>query len=134
MAIDYGTKRCGIAVTDPLHISITGLETLPPEKLMPFLQAYFQEEEVTTVVLGMPHHADGSPAQIAPVIEKFKKQLIKQFPDKEVIFQDESFSSVDAKEIILQSGKGKKKRRDKSLVDRVSATLILKAYLEAHVW
>jgi putative Holliday junction resolvase len=134
MAIDYGTKKTGIAVTDPLHIVITGLDTVPTEKLTAFLESYFQQEEVSTIVLGMPHHPDGQPAQIAPVIRKFGEGLKKKFPDMTVAWQDESYTSVEAREIILQSGARKKKRRDKNLVDKVSATLILRAYMEANYW
>jgi len=134
MAIDYGTKKTGIAVTDPLHIVITGLDTVPTKDLVAFLESYFQQEEVSTIVLGMPHHPDGQPAQIAPMIRTFAKQLKHKFPDKTVDWQDESYTSVEAREIILQSGARKKKRRDKNLVDKVSATLILRAYMEANYW
>lgn len=130
LAIDYGTKRTGIAVTDPLQIIANGLDTVPTEKLFDFLNKYLTAEEVETIVVGEPMHLDGSPAQIAPLIEKFKKKLTELFPAITVVSQDERFTSADAKQIILQSGAKKKKRRDKALVDKVSAILILQEYLE----
>lgn len=134
LAIDYGSKKTGIAVTDPLHITISGLDTVPTVDLISFLEAYFQEEEVSVIVLGMPHHADGQPAQLAPVIRQLGEKLKKKFPEKTIALQDEAFSSVEAKQVILQSGARKKKRRDKTLVDKVSATLILRDYMEANYW
>ncbi len=134
MAIDYGLKRTGIAVTDPLRIVISGLDTSPTKDLLIFLENYLQEEEVSIIVFGMPYHPDGQPAQIAPAIERFAKKVVKKWPDVEIAWQDESFTSVEARQVILQSGARKKKRRDKSLVDKVSATLILKGYMEANYW
>ena len=134
MAIDYGAKKTGVAVTDTLHITITGLDTVATEDLLSFLESYFREEEVSTIVLGLPHHPDGQPAQLAPQIRTLGEQLKKKFSNKLITFQDETYSSVEARQLILQSGARKKKRRDKSLVDKVSATLILRDYLEANHW
>ena len=134
MAIDYGSKKTGIAVTDPLQIIVTGLDTVPTNELIAFLESYLKEEEVNTIVLGMPYHPDGQPAQLAPVIRKFGKQLEKKFPEVRIAWQDESYTSVEAKQVILRSGARKKKRRDKNLVDRVSAQLILQAYMETNHW
>lgn len=134
LAIDYGTKKTGLAVTDPLHITITGLDTLPTDRLIPFLEDYLREEEVSEIVLGLPHHPDGKPAQLAPVIRRLGRQLEKKFPGIVIAWQDESFTSSEAREIILRSGARKKKRRDKTLVDKVSATLILRAHMEANYW
>lgn len=130
MAIDYGTKKTGIAVTDPLQIIVGGLDTLPTSELMDFLVGYVGREEVSKIVIGYPYHPDGNPGQLAPVIEKLGERIGKKFPLIEIVFQDESFTTKQAKEIILQSGHKKKKRRDKSLVDKVSAILILQDYLK----
>lgn len=130
LAIDYGTKRIGIAVTDPLQIIANGLDTVSTEKVFEFLKGYLKMEEVETIVVGEPMHLDGTPAQIAPQVEAFKKKLRELFPAVKVVSQDERFTSEDAKRIILQSGAKKKKRRDKALVDKISAVLILQEYLE----
>lgn len=131
MAIDYGTKRTGIATTDPLQIIASGLTTIPTGEVFEFLKNYLQEEEVEKIVVGEPLHPDGKPAQIAHLVVGFVRNLRKQFPDVEVVTHDERFTSVDAKAIILQSGVSKKKRRDKSLVDKISAALILEDYLKS---
>ncbi len=130
LAIDYGTKRVGMAVSDPLKIVATGLDTLPEPEVLGFLKDYLNKEEVETIVVGDPLNLDGSPGKIAPLVNKFVAQLKKQFPASSVILRDERFTSEDAKKIILQSGAKKKKRRDKALVDKVSAVLILQDYLE----
>lgn len=134
MAIDYGARKTGLAVTDTLHITITGLDTVATQDLISFLESYFREEEVSTIILGMPHHPDGQPAQLAPQIQALGEQLKKKFSDKTIDFQDETYTSVEARQVILQSGARKKKRRDKNLVDKVSATLILRDYMEANHW
>lgn len=130
MAIDYGTKRTGLAVTDPLQIIANGLDTVPTDTIFEYLTTYFSQEEVETIVVGEPMHMDGSPAQIAHLVVGFVRKLKKLFPKVEVVTHDERFTSEDAKKIILMSGAKKKKRRDKSLVDKVSAVLILQDYLE----
>ncbi|NND33004.1 MAG: Holliday junction resolvase RuvX [Saprospiraceae bacterium] len=130
MAIDYGRKKTGLAVTDPLQIVAGGLETIPTSELLTFLGKYFEKEEVIKIVLGYPYHPDGNPAQLAPEIEKLANQIRKQFPKIQVDFHDESLTSKQAKEVILMSGYKKKKRRDKKLIDKVSAILILQDYLK----
>lgn len=130
MGIDYGTKRTGIAVTDPLQIIASGLTTIPTHELFDFLAEYFQQEEVEKVVVGEPMHKDGNPAQIAHMVVGFVRKLKKQFPQIEVVTHDERGTSVLAKEIILQSGLKQKKRRDKTLVDKIAAALILEDYLK----
>ena len=134
LGIDYGTKRTGIATTDPLKIIATGLETVATDALIDYLSRYLAEEEVECIVVGMPLHPDGNPAQIAPEVERFVKKIRQLFPQVQVITWDERYTSEDAKRIILQSGARKQKRRDKSLVDKISAALILEDYLKAHVW
>ncbi len=134
MGIDYGTKRTGIAVTDPLQIIASNLETVPTANLYPWLKAYFESEIVEKIIVGEPLHLDGNPAQIAPLVYTFVKKLKKLYPDKEVILQDERFTSKEAERIIIRSGIKKMKRRDKSLVDKISAALILESYMKEHVW
>ncbi len=131
LAIDYGTKRTGLAVTDPLQIIASGLDTLPTEQVLDFLKKYIATEEVESIVVGEPMHWDGNPAQLAPKIQAFVARLRELFPHLEVFMQDERFTSEDAKKIILQSGAKKKKRQDKALVDKISAILILQEYLES---
>ncbi|MBX2929606.1 MAG: Holliday junction resolvase RuvX [Saprospiraceae bacterium] len=130
LAIDYGTKRTGIAVSDPLQIIASGLETVPTPQIFDFLTKYMAEEEVETIVVGEPMYPDGNPAQIAHLVVGFVRQLQRLFPHIEIAMQDERFSSEEAKEVIRQSGAGQKKRRDKSLVDKVSAAIILQNFME----
>ena len=134
LAIDFGLKRTGIAVTDPLKIIASGLTTLPTADVLDFLKKYCAEEEVERFVVGLPLHPDGNPAQIAPQADAFAKRLRQLFPDKEVHRQDERYTSVQAKQIILQSGAKKQKRRDKNLVDKVAAALILEQYMLDNYW
>jgi putative Holliday junction resolvase len=134
LAIDYGLKRCGIAVTDPLRIIASGLTTVETKELMDFLKTYCAEEDVACFVVGLPMHHDGNPAQIAPQVDAFSEKLQKQFPDKPVFRYDERYTSKEASKIILQSGIKKSKRRDKALVDKIAAALILEHYMEANHW
>jgi len=134
MGIDYGTKRTGIAVTDPLKIISSGLETVPTDQVFDFLSGYLAREEVEKLVVGLPRHPDGNPAQIAPLVERFVEKLKELFPAVPVITWDERYTSGEARQIILKSGARKKRRRDKSLVDKVSAALILEDYLKTTLW
>lgn len=134
LAIDFGLKRTGIAVTDPLKIIASALTTVPTPELVAFIQQYCSQEEVEHFVVGLPLHADGNPAQIAPQVDAFALRLEKLFPDKKVFRQDERNTSNDAKKIILQSGVKKQKRRDKTLVDKVAAALILEQFMADHYW
>ena len=134
MGIDYGTKRTGLAVTDPLKIIASGLTTLPTAEVFDFLTAYLKEEDVELIVVGLPLYPDGNPAQLAPQVDLFVKKLQQLFPHTGVTTWDERYTSEEAKKIILQSGAKKKQRRDKALVDRVSAALILEDYLKANFW
>jgi len=129
LGIDYGTKRIGIAVTDPLQIIVNGLTTVATDDIFDFLQNYVKQEEVELIVVGEPMHEDGTPSQIAHLVVGFVRKLKKLFPEIKVDTQDERYTSREAKEIILRSGLGKKKRRDKKLIDEVSAVLILQDYL-----
>jgi len=132
LSIDYGTKRVGLAVSDPLQITANGLETIAPADLLDFLKAYLDRETVSTIVVGYPLGLDGQATDATHLVEKLMVKLEKTFPNIKVKPQDERFTSVEAKRIILQSGARKKKRRDKALVDKVSAVLILQDYLEAN--
>ena len=130
LAIDYGTKRTGIAVSDPLRLIAGGLETVPTKDLERWLAAYFAREEVSTIVLGKPSHMDGTPSDTWHFIEPLAGRLRRAWPDKEVVFYDERFTSVLAHRAMLESGIGRMARRDKALVDKISATIILQGYME----
>lgn len=134
MGIDYGTKRVGLAVTDPERIIASRLETVPTDQIFDYLETYLTQETVDLIVVGEPMHPDGQPAQIAHLVVGFVRRMRKQFPTVEVLTWDERFTSVEAKQIILQGGAGRKKRRDKALVDQVSAVLILEDFLKNHIW
>lgn len=131
LAIDFGTKRTGIAVTDVLRIVPGGLTTVATHELMTFLAGYFSREPVDIVVIGLPTNMNGqesaSMKQIRPFVEKFRKA----YPDKQVVMFDERFTSVLAQRAILDSGIGKMARRNKALVDEVSATIILQSYMDS---
>ena len=130
LAIDYGTKRTGIAVSDPLQLIAGGLETVPTKDLERWLADYFAREEVSTIVLGKPSHMDGTPSDTWRFIEPLAARLRRAWPDKEVVFYDERFTSVLAHRAMLDSGLGRMARRDRALVDKISATIILQGYME----
>ena len=132
VGIDYGTKRVGIAVTDPLQIIASGLTTVATKDIFTFLEDYLSKEAVECIVVGEPLNEDGSPSQIAHIVVGFIRKLQKHYPDIKIVTQDERYTSRVAKRIILQSGAKKKKRRNKALVDKVSAGLILQAYMDSH--
>ena len=134
LCFDYGTKKTGIATTDPLQIIATAIGTTPTEALKNWLEKYLREEEVERFVLGEPLHPDGNPAQIHEQVLTFRDYLTKTYPTIPVTLQDERYSSARARDIILRSGAKKKKRRDKTLVDKVSAVLILEDYMQENVW
>lgn len=133
MAIDYGTKRTGIAVTDPLRIIPTALDTIDTNKLMDFLDGYFSREFVSLIVVGLPLHNDGTPTRLEEDIRGFLRSVQKKYPSLTVERVDEAFSSAKAQQIILQSGARRKKRQDKSLVDKVSAAVILHEFMDRHL-
>ena len=130
LAIDYGTKRTGIAVSDPLRLIAGGLETVPTKDLERWLAAYFAREEVSTIVLGKPSHMDGTPSDTWHFIEPLAGRLRRAWPDKEVVFYDERFTSVLAHRAMLDGGLGRMARRDRALVDKISASIILQGYME----
>lgn len=130
MAFDYGTKRIGIAVTDPLQIIATALTTVHPEKIWDFLSEYLATEQVETFVVGKPLQMDGSASESAQHVTGFVRKLRKTFPGIQVIEVDERFTSKMAAGVIAQSGKKKSKRQEKGLLDTVSATIILQTFME----
>lgn len=129
LAIDYGKKRTGIAVSDELRISANGLTTIPSESLIYWLKDYFKQENVGTILLGYPTNLDGSDTHITAKVEKIYQQLQNLFSDKEVILRDEWFTSKMAFQTMIDSGLKKKQRRNKALIDEISATIILQEYL-----
>lgn len=130
LAIDYGTKRTGIAVSDPLRIIAGGLVTVETKELERWLADYFTREEVSTIVLGKPMQMDGTPSETWRYVEPLAARLRRAYPDKEVCFHDERFTSVMAHRTMLESGIGRIARRNKALVDKISATIILQSYME----
>jgi putative holliday junction resolvase len=131
IGIDYGTKRTGLATTDPLQIIASPLETVETLKVLDYLKNYFFTEEVERIIMGEPKKLDDSEAEIMPKIRLFVAELNRLFPNIPVDFQDERYTSADAKRIILASGIPKMKRRDKNLVDKISASIILTEWMEA---
>ena len=131
IAIDFGTKRTGIAATDPMQLVASGLTTLPTREVVPFLENYLKTHEVATCVLGQPKRHDGSLSEVEDEIKKFIAYLSKKIPSLSIERYDERFTSKMAFQTLLDSGIGKKKRQDKGLLDKISATLILQSYLES---
>lgn len=129
LAIDFGTKRSGIAVTDELQIIASGLTTVPTKELLGFLSNYFAKEQVELVLIGEPKQMDNTASQSEVYIGEFLKKFEKQFPDKPVKRVDERFTSKMAFQTLIDSGLKKKQRQNKALVDEVSATIILQSYL-----
>lgn len=130
IGIDYGQKRCGIAVTDPSGIIASPLTTVSTHELMTFLTKYVSEEEVECIVIGEPRQMDYSVSESEKFILPFIKRLKKAFPEILLERVDERFTSMMATKAILDSGINKKGRQDKALVDKVSAAIILQTYLE----
>src|SRR5688572_9277487 len=129
LAIDYGLKRTGIAVTDPLQIIATGLTTVESKQLIPFLKDYFSKEEVEMIIIGEPKNWDDSDTHATPLVEKCIVELKKNFPSLPVKKVDERYISKMAKDAMLEMGLKKKARRDKALVDEIAATIMLQEFL-----
>jgi putative Holliday junction resolvase len=129
LAIDYGSKRTGLAVTDELQLIASGLSTVDTSKLMDYLARYFATENVSTVLIGEPKQMNGQPSQSAPLIEAFVTQFTQQFPDKKIVRVDERFTSKMAVQTLIDSGLRKKQRQNKALLDEVAATILLQDYL-----
>lgn len=131
IGIDYGTKRIGIATTDPLQIIASPLETVPTAQIYNFLENYFFTEEIESIIVGEPKKLDDTDGDIMPHIRGFVKKLNQLFPHISVHLQDERYTSLEAQRVILNSGIRKMKRRDKSLVDKISASIILEEWMKA---
>lgn len=129
LAIDFGLKRTGLAITDELKIIASPLETIDSSKLMDRLTDLIRSEKVELIVLGDPKRLDGSPTHITQNVQLLREALSKTFPAVQIVLMDERFTSVMAKQVVVSSGKSKQNRADKGLIDQVSAALILQSYL-----
>lgn len=131
LSIDYGKKRCGVAVTDPLQIIPGGLATVATAKLLDFLKDYMQRESVERIIIGEPRQPNGEPSENLARVHTFVGQFKKQFPNMPVEFYDERFTSVLAHRAMIDGGLKKKDRQNKELVDEISATIILQDYMNS---
>ncbi len=129
MALDYGAKRTGIAITDEMQIIASGLATVPTSELLAYLENYFSSENVELVLMGQPKQMNNTDSQSEPAILEFLKKFALKFPMMEVKRVDERFTSKMAVKTMIDSGLKKKKRQNKALVDEISATIILQSYL-----
>jgi putative Holliday junction resolvase len=131
IAIDYGTKRVGVAVTDPDQIIASGLDTVHSKDIVSFLEKYVTSEDVECIVIGEPKRLNNEPSQVAEVVNNFAKHLSRKFPEIKIERYDERFTSKMAFQSMIDSGLKKKVRQDKALVDEISATIILQSYMES---
>jgi putative Holliday junction resolvase len=129
LAIDYGIKRTGIAVTDEFQIIASGLTTIPSETIIAFLKEYFAKEKVEKVIIGEPKQMNGQPSESAEIIEKFVIKFKSEFPQMKMERVDERFTSKMAFQTMIDSGLKKKQRQNKALVDEIAATIMLQDYL-----
>ena len=130
IAIDYGKKKTGLAVSDPMKIIAGGLTTLPSHLVIHYLKEYIKSEEVELIIVGEPRQMDYSPSENMPRVERFIEKLTRAIPNTAIKLVDERFTSVMAHQAIIESGIGKKKRQNKELVDEISAIILLQYYLE----
>jgi putative Holliday junction resolvase len=130
IGIDYGRKRVGVAVSDPLGIFASALETVPAAKIIDYLKNYTQNNKVGRFVVGYPMNLNGKPAECAQYVDIFLKQLKKQFPDIPVTLEDERFTSQLAMKAMIAGGMKKSDRREKENVDKISAAIILQSYMD----
>ena len=131
LSIDYGKKRTGLAVTDPLQIIAGGLATVTTSELFDYLQAYIKREQVEMIVIGEPRQPNGEPSENLARVQQFVNRWRKAVPEVPIQFYDERFTSVLAHQAMLQGGLKKKDRQNKALVDEISATIILEDYLRS---
>jgi len=131
LAIDYGKKRVGLAVTDELQMIANGLTTIPPHEVIPYLREYTQQENVEAIVVGEPKQMDNTESESARYIKPFLKKLKAAFPDMPVKRMDERFTSKMAFQAMIDGGMKRKQRQNKAMVDKVSATIILQSYLQS---
>ena len=130
VAIDYGLKRCGIAMTDPLRIIAQGVTTVKASELMEYLDNFLHKESFEILIVGLPKQMNNTPSQIEPHIAGFIKRFKIKHPQIEIIRVDERFTSILSHQALLMGGATKKQRSNKELVDSISATIILQTYLE----
>jgi putative holliday junction resolvase len=130
ISIDFGLKRTGIAVTDPLQIIATGLTTVHSKELIPFLKDYFAKEQVELIIIGWPTNWDDSDTHATPLVKKCIESLKKNFPAMPIKTVDERYTSKMAKDAMLEMGLKKMQRRNKALVDEIAATIMLQEYLQ----
>ena len=131
LGIDYGRKRTGIAVTDPLQIVAGNLATVPTHTLMQFIKDYMSREQVERIVIGQPTQLNGEPSESMKYITPFVNRLRKELPDTPIVMYDERFTSAIAHHAMIDGGMKKSDRRDKSRVDAIAATIILNDYLQS---
>lgn len=129
VALDIGGKRTGVAETDPLQIIASPRETVPTGELIPFLERIFKEEEYETIVIGDPKNLQGGDSHNSELVRNITEKLRKKFPGKEIVLQDERYSSKMAMQSLIDSGVKKMKRREKAEIDKVSAAIILQSFL-----
>ena len=130
IGIDYGRKRVGVAVSDPLGIFASPLETVPSAKIIDYLKKYAESESVVRFVVGYPVNMNGKPSEAAADVDIFLKQLSRHFPAVPVSLEDERFTSVLAHRAMIDGGMKKSDRRDKASVDKISAAIILQSYMD----
>lgn len=130
LSIDYGLKRTGIAVTDPLQIIATGLTTIESPKLIAFLKDYFSKETVELIIIGEPKNWDDSDTHATPLVKKIVEKLKKEFPSMPLKMVDERYTSKMASQAMIEMGLKKKQRQNKALVDEIAATIMLQEYLQ----
>ena len=131
LSIDYGKKRTGIAVTDPLQIIANGLATVSTSELLSYLKDYLSREQVERIIIGRPLQTNGQPSENLQRVEQFVNRWKKEMPDVPVEYVDERFTSVLAHQAMIDGGLRKKARQDKALVDKISATIILEDYMRS---
>lgn len=134
LAIDYGLKRTGLAVTDPMRIIANALDTVATQEIFKYLENYFSKESVDLVVIGNPKQMNGEDSETKVKIEEFAKGLNKRYPNLKTVWFDERFTSVLANKTILDSGIGKKARQNKSLTDKIAAVIILQGFMESTIY
>ncbi len=130
VALDYGSKRVGIEITDPLKIIATPLETVPTKEIINFLKGYDEREKIEEFVVGIPYDLKGNPTNATPLVKEFVIRLQQGFPGKQISLEDEKYTSKIAIAAMVAGGMKKKDRRKKENVDKISATIILQSYLE----
>lgn len=130
LAIDYGQKRCGLAVSDPLKIIANGLTTVASHELFDFISNYMKVESVDTIVIGLPKQTTGAVSESMKYIQPFANRLKNSFPNMPIVWVDERYTSKMAFQTMIDGGLKKSDRRDKALIDQISATIILQTYME----